>query len=1029
MIKLEKILKDKHSYINSWNIFSKSIIIKNNIENLKSILIISESEKDIEQYQKILSFLKINSNNITDENDLINLIHNENWVFLIDVSKLNIKVVDKTITKDMLYLEIKKDYNLDSLIDNLNKFWYNFSEYWIKWSYKKSWDTLNIVSFNWNYQYIISFWWDNIEEIKKIDIISDYIKVDSNLSSLYLWSNKIIDNNWHKEIIEYINEKKIFKILDSIDFNQNYDSLTNKLDNFCCFDYIWNKTLKINDLWINDINIESIIDFKEILKDKSNKNYIFTRNRQVVDNFLNYNDIKNIHINETKLNNIKSFKTDNRHNIICDDIVSKIFIRKRLKKNLSWEIDLLLKIKNWDYVVHIDHGIWIFVWTIKKELNWIVKEYIEIDYLKNDKLFVPITEVWRVNKYLWVENPKLTSLNTKEWENKIKKANVDAQKIAEELLEIYSKRKIWKSDKFIDFKDLQDKFKNSFKYTYTIDQESTIDEISRDLSLEEPMDRLIVWDVWFGKTEIAFNAIYKTFLNKKQSVFISPLVVLTYEHYEKAIERFRWFWLKIAVLTRLETAKKTNEVLLKLEKWELDLVIWTHKLLSDKIKYKWLWLLIVDEEHKFWVKDKEKIKKLKSSINVLSMSATPIPRSLNMAMSSLRSISIIKTAPFWRQSIDTTISKYSENVIYEACKKEFDRWWQVFFIHNRVLNIEIFKKSLLNMFPEKKVVVTHWRLEWTQLEKRIIDFKNKKYDILLSTTVIENGIDFSNVNTIIINDAPNFWISQIHQLRWRVWRSDKKWYCYLLYKNELLEADTIKRLKTIVDYSYLWAWFELAMKDLEIRWWWDILGIRQSGQTTEIWINLFLKMIEDKIEQLKSNINQTSNTEEKKEKNQEIKLNTKIDLNINIWIPDNYFSWELDKINYYREIESISSLNDLNNIINDFNLVYCSDNNKIPKETSNLFDILKLKIYSKSYYIKSIKKVWLYYQIDFIESLNLDKLKEFLILDKEVIFSVINVSKLKAKTNKFKKDDDFLTYMISLFEDNLKVKSKFKKIQ
>jgi len=255
------------------------------------------------------------------------------------------------------------------------------------------------------------------------------------------------------------------------------------------------------------------------------------------------------------------------------------------------------------------------------------------------------------------------------------------------------------------------------------------------------MDRLLIWDVWFWKTEIAFNAIYKTFLNKKQSIFIAPLIVLAYQHYNKSIERFKNLWLKIAILTRLESWKQEEEIKKNLAKWEIDLIIWTHKLLNDKIIFKDLWLIIIDEEHKFWVKDKEKIKNFKANIHSLAMSATPIPRSLNMALSKLREISILKTPPVNRQNISTIINKYDENIIKEAWTKEFNRWWQMFFVHNRVVNIENYKTIIQKIFPNKKIVIAHWQMSGIELEKRIIDFQNKKYDILISTTVIENWID------------------------------------------------------------------------------------------------------------------------------------------------------------------------------------------------------------------------------------------------------------------------------------------------
>ena len=556
---------------------------------------------------------------------------------------------------------------------------------------------------------------------------------------------------------------------------------------------------------------------------------------------------------------------------------------------------------------------------------------------------------------------------------------------------------------------------------------------------ENPMDRLLSGDVGFWKTEIAFNAIYKAMLNGKQAALISPLVVLAYEHFDKAQERFQDFPFNIAVITRFEKESKIKEVLKKLESGKIDCIIWTNRLLSPDIKFKDLWLLVVDEEHKFWVADKEKIKNFKGNIDILSMSATPIPRSLNLALNGIKSISMLTTPPVGRQSIHTIVSNFSDKIIQDAGNKEFERWGQLFFIHNRVETISHFQAYLEKIFTNKKIIVTHWQLHGDTLEKRIIDFKRKQYDILLSTTVIENLIDFSNVNTIIINEAGNFWISQIHQLRWRVWRGDRQWYCYLLLKKDKIKQDAAKRLKTIVDYSHLWAGFELAIKDLEIRWGWDILGIRQSGQSVEIGVNLFLQMLESKIEELKntSPAHSSLSPSIRGTKGEPYKINTKIDLNISIFIDNNFFSSELDKINFYREIESLNTIEDLESIISDFKESALTptlskgekEKDRLPRWTNNFFDLLRLKILANKHNISYIKRAWLNYQIDFSDAWDkgLENLKQFLDHDKEVKFRVISLTRIRSETKKFANDESFIQYLLQLFSwktRNRKIKLK-----
>lgn len=405
----------------------------------------------------------------------------------------------------------------------------------------------------------------------------------------------------------------------------------------------------------------------------------------------------------------------------------------------------------------------------------------------------------------------------------MKKIHEDIREIAEELLKNFAERKARGGNSNIFFEEKILEFQREFAYIYTEDQQYSIDDIFKDMCSTKNMDRLLVGDVGFGKTEVAFSAAYLALLNKKQVILISPLVVLAHEHYSKALERFAHFGVRIEVLTRLQSQAHANRVIRGLADGSIDMVIGTHRLLSEKLSWKRLGLLIVDEEHKFGVIDKEKIKHIKSDIDILSLSATPIPRSLNLALSGVRDISLLKTPPNGRKSIETYVTRYNEAIIKDAGEKEFARGGQIFFVHNRVSNIEVIKKQLEALFPRKKVVITHGQLPGDELEDRILDFKNKKYDILLSTTVIENGIDFSNVNTIFINECQTFGISQIHQLRGRVGRSDAQGYCYLLYRKEHLDIEAAKRIQTIVDYSYLGAGFELAMKDLEIRGGGDIL--------------------------------------------------------------------------------------------------------------------------------------------------------------------------------------------------------------
>lgn len=999
-----------HSYSHSGELFSRLLFLDEN-KNDTSILHIVPNSTYLQKYHQIAKELEIPYISIATYYDLVHLDHTQEHIYAITIEELE-KNIDTRIVDSVFLLKTWDTCIMEELIKTLQAFHYDFSEYEKAWSYYKKWDTIHIVDI-YDVHIQISFWGDEIEDIQKDNIsIGQCV-----LSSIKDIGAEDIPDKFKLSLLDYLASKEILSIVDHCEFHYLYENIHDAFTSLSSLDVLPNDTSekKHNHLWVESLNIQNIEALRDILWKSSHECYIYTRHKKTIQEFLDSNNFWHISVKHVSTHLLTSFfkETTSSKKVfyICDDVLGNIFIKKRVRKKLSADVDLLLKIQSGDFVVHIDHGIWVFKGIVKKELWNVSKEYMEISYEKEDRLFVPITEVHRVSKYVWSENPKLTPLSWKLWERKMKKVHEDIKEIAEGILQSFAERKLRSGGSHIFFKDDIHAFQGSFPYTYTEDQAESIGDIFSDMQSNKNMDRLVVWDVGFWKTEIAFNAAYMAMKNKKQVVLISPLVVLAHEHYNKAIERFLDFWINVEILTRLQSTKHANRVLKWLKDGSIDLVIGTHRLLSDKLEFKDLWLMIVDEEHKFWVVDKEKIKKMKANIDILSLSATPIPRSLNLALSGVRDISLLKTPPSGRKSIETSVIRFNDQVIINAWNREFKRGGQIFFVHNRVANIEAVKKQLQGLFPKKKIIITHGQLEWEELENRIIDFKNKKYDILLSTTVIENGIDFSNVNTIFINECQSFWISQIHQLRWRVGRSNKQWYCYLLYRREHLDGEAAKRIQTIVDYSYLWAGFELAMKDLEIRWWWDILGVRQSGQSKEIWVSLFLKMLEEKIEELKNEQTQSKDSQKK-----EVKIKTVIDLMITALIPDSYFLNETDKLNFYREIEFIENISDLEYLKNSF-----FENNKqdIPPEAENLFSLIEAGLRAKDFNITHIKKLWINYQIDFHETTTLDELKAFLSLDNEVKFHVVDVTRIRCETKGFANDQLFIQYLLQLMQGSI----------
>lgn len=1005
------VLQPHTLYTHGGDFFSKLQFLEATTRTAWNILHIIPDAATAKKYSLIAAELGYRYFELCSYHDITELSQKKNTIYYITTELLESILHPQNMSQNFS-LSIWDTNSLEQCMKELQELGYDFSEYEKAGSYSRNWDILKIFYPDGAYAYL-SFWWNELESIA-----SNLWKIDSiSLYSLKNISEKTDILKWklYFSLKDILRERQIFCVLDMLEFHPLFESLTSQDFNSAAF-----TILGTRDLQVKEVHCTELEDFKKLLTDSENTIEIYTRHQKMMQDFLRDNSIGNIEIYGVKTHLLKSFRTpdiDKKQSFIalCDDVIQKIFIKRRSKKKLSADVDLLLKIQSGDYVVHIDHGIGLFWGIVKKSLGSVEKEYMEISYKDADKLFVPITEVHRVSKYVGRENPLLTPLSGKVWEKKMKKIHEDIREIAEELLKNFAERKIrgWVQN-LLDSEKMRT-FQNMFPYAYTEDQAQSIEDIHLDMQSDKNMDRLVVWDVGFGKTEVAFNAAYLALMNKKQVILISPLVVLAHEHYSKAVERFAGLWIRIDVLTRLQTQAHATRVLKWLADGTIDMVIGTHRLLSDKLVWKRLGLMIVDEEHKFGVVDKEKIKNIKSDIDILSLSATPIPRSLNLALSGVRDISLLKTPPSGRKSIETYVCKMNDKIIQDAGNKEFARGGQIFFVHNRVSNIEVYKKQLQALFPKKKIIITHGQLPGDELEDRILDFKNKKYDILLSTTVIENGIDFSNVNTIFINECQSFWISQIHQLRGRVWRSDAQWYCYLLYKKEHLDGEAAKRIQTIVDYSYLWAGFELAMKDLEIRGGWDILGVKQSGQAQEIGVSLFLKMLEEKIEDLKNNRDREWTALVQAQ-------NSQIDLMITAGIPDSFFLSETDKLHFYREIELIESVEDLEYLKQSF---FESDSTlEIPEETENLFMLLECQILGRQFHIQNIRKLGINYQIDFSEHMKLDELKAFLKRDSEVKFQVVDISKLRSPTKVFANDKKFIEYMLRILQWNVSLQRK-----
>ena len=583
------------------------------------------------------------------------------------------------------------------------------------------------------------------------------------------------------------------------------------------------------------------------------------------------------------------------------EIFGKKEYQKPLKTNFKFgtKIRDINKLNIGDYVVHSVHGIGRYCGIKTLTKNGLKKDYLQIEYRDKDKLYIPVEKIEFINKYSNGDGvaPKLNKLGSTEWEKTKLRVKKKIENIAGDLLKLYAERE--RTQGFAFSKDTEEQaiFESQFPYEETADQLKVIEEIKSDMEKPVPMDRLLCGDVGFGKTEVAFRAMFKAIMDGKQVAMLCPTTILSSQHYENALERFKEFPVNIALLNRFVSSKETKSILSRLKEGKIDILIGTHRILSNDIQYKDLGLLVVDEEQRFGVKHKEKIKSYKTNIDVLTLSATPIPRTLQMSMSGIRNLSLIETAPVNRYPVQTYVLAENKAMIKDAIYKELSRNGQVFILYNRVSDMERKAKEISHLVPDARIVTAHGQMNQRDLEDVMVKFINHEYDVMLCTTIIETGIDIPRVNTLIVIDADRFGLAQLYQLRGRVGRSDKIAYCYLMYEpvKQLTDIAT-KRLKVIKDFTELGSGFAIAMRDLSIRGAGDILGSEQAGFVDSVGIELFLKMLNEKVDELKGN------TKEK-----ELNTTSQPLIEVETSIDDHYVEEEELKIEIHQKINEINS--------------------------------------------------------------------------------------------------------------------------
>ncbi len=623
------------------------------------------------------------------------------------------------------------------------------------------------------------------------------------------------------------------------------------------------------------------------------------------------------------------------------EIVANKKKKKRKKFKEGRKLDSFTELKKGDFIVHENHGIGIFSGIEKIEIDGISKDFIKIAYKDGGNLYITTNQLNAIQKYIGVEGkkPKLNKLGTAEWKKTKARVKAEVEELAKDLIELYAKREVGKG--YIFGKDTlwQREFEEMFPYEETADQINAIEDAKKDMESNKIMDRLICGDVGYGKTEVAIRAAFKAVQDGKQVAYLVPTTILAQQHYNNFMQRMKDFPVRVEMLSRFKSPKEQKSIIEDLSKGLVDIVIGTHRLISSDLKYRDLGLLVIDEEQRFGVAHKEKIKKMKENVDVLTLTATPIPRTLHMSMIGIRDISILEEPPEERHPIQTYVLEHNEQLIKDAIYRELARDGQVYYVYNRVKNIDEISSRLANLVPEARIGYAHGQMSERQLENIMVDFINGDIDVLVSTTIIETGLDIQNVNTIIIQDADKMGLSQLYQLRGRVGRSNRVAYAYLMYKKDkVLQEVAEKRLQAIREFTEFGSGFKIAMRDLEIRGAGNLLGERQHGHLDSVGYDLYCKLLG---KALKDSENQIEDEND-----------ALININIDAYIPQSYIKDEVRKIEAYKKIAAISNQEDYEDVFDELTDRY----GDVPTPVSNLLEVSLIKAMANELNIISIEQ-------------------------------------------------------------------------
>ena len=793
-----------------------------------------------------------------------------------------------------------------------------------------------------------------IDEIGKVKSRCQSLEKDNeNTIKAIIEKERIVPDALKNYLLEEEFEEKI-KLYQNILLEKLDNSLKTGIEKFDFYCREINYFKSTIDLFIEDI---------KKYKDQKKNTYIVVDTKEKADKIkkiLDENEILSIYqekLNQTiitksegstyiTLGKISSGFLSKDINHVLIDARELVDATRKSKRHKSEKFDAAQKVvfadlKVGDYVVHRKYGIAIYIGVNTIKADGITRDYIKLKYAGDDILYVPINSLDEVRKYIGGEelNLKLNKLGSKDWEKTTTKVKNNLRAVAKELIELYARREKSKGHAFSKDTDWQHQFEEAFPYVETDDQLRCIEEVKKDMESEKPMDRLLCGDVGYGKTEVAIRAAFKAVMDGKQVVYLAPTTVLAKQQFDTFKDRMKNFPVKIELLNRFRTTKDQTRIIKQLKLGEIDIILGTHKLLGKNVEFKDLGLLIIDEEQRFGVKAKEKIKEYKNNVDVLTMTATPIPRTLHMSIVGVRDMSVIYEPPQNRKPVQTYVLEYDEEVTKEAIIKELEREGQVFYLFNNVSEIARKADKISRLVPEARVGFAHGKMTGTEIEDIMQDFVDGKINVLVTTTILESGIDIPNANTIIIENADRMGLAQLYQLRGRVGRADRQAYSYITYrKDKMLNEAADKRLKAIKEFTEFGSGFKIAMRDLEIRGAGSLIGEIQSGHLEEVGYDTYTRILNEVIKE-----EQGIKVEEE--------LECQIDINITSFIPDEYIPDQNQKIEIYQDIALCKTEEDISNVIDE--LIDRFGN--MPSEIENLLEISRIKQKAKKQYITKIQ--------------------------------------------------------------------------